>query len=284
MPGRGPSTLALPPFRGAVRQIILANVLIFFALALLSFASGPLGDRFKSLLPLFPYAVVTHGFLWQLVTYAFFNTGIIGTAFALLTLWFTGSMLEDTRGSRWLIELFYLSAVGGAAIATLLAALPLLSHGRYSFFGIQPLVAGAGVSAPLFGVLVAFAVLFGDVEFLLFFLLRIKAKYIVVLGVLIDLASLVRERDSFSALLSLSCGLCGFLFVKFAARRGVFFSLNERYFGAKNDYIRWKRRRAARKFEVYMRKQNRVVRFDSEGRYIEPEEERKQPKDRSWMN
>ena len=284
MPGRGPSTLALPPFRGAVRQIVLANVLIFFALALLTYASASLGDSFKSLLPLFPFAVVRHGFLWQLITYAFFNTGILGTAFALLTLWFTGSMLEDARGSRWFVELFYLSAVSGAAIATALASIPLLTHGRYSFFGIQPLVAGAGVSAPLFGVLVAFAALFGDVEFLLFFLIRIKAKYIVVLGVLIDLASLVRERDSFSALLSLSCGLCGFLFVKFAARRGLTFSVAERYFGARNDYFRWKRRRAARKFEVYMRKQNRVVKFDEEGRYIAPEDERKSSKDRSWMN
>ena len=32
------------------------------------------------------------------------------------------------------------------------------------------------------------------------------------------------------------------------------------------------RRRAARKFEVYMRKQNREVKFDAEGRYIEPED------------
>jgi membrane associated rhomboid family serine protease len=273
MPSRGPSTLALPPFRGAVRQIVLANVLLFFLLALLSFASPAMGDSFKSLLPLFPYSVVKHGFLWQLITYAFFNTGILGTAFSLLTLWFTGSMLEDTRGPRWFVELFYTSAFGGAVIATLLAALPLLTHGRVSFLGMQPLVAGAGVSAPLFGVLVAFAVLFGDVEFLLFFLLRIKAKYIVVLGVLIDLATLVRERDSFSALLSLCCGLCGYLFVRFAARRGLSFALNERYFGMRNDYLRWKRRRAARKFEVYMRKQNRTVRFDNEGRYIEPEDE-----------
>lgn len=284
MPGRGPSTLALPPFRGAVRQIILANVLLFFALALVSYASQAFGESIKSLLPLIPDAVVRHGYLWQLLTYAFFNTGIIGTAFALLTLWFTGSMLEDTRGSRWFVELFYLSVTGGAALATLLACLPLLTGGHASFFGMRPQVIAAGVSAPLFGVLVAFAVLFGEVEFLLFFVLRIKAKYIVVLGVLIDLATLIRERDSFSALLSLSCGLCGLLYVKFAARRGVGFAMGERYFGMRNRYFRWKRRRAARKFEVYMRKQNREVRFDDEGRYIEPEEERRDPKDRTWMH
>jgi hypothetical protein len=37
----------------------------------------------------------------------------------------------------------------------------------------------------------------------------------------------------------------------------------------RNKYYRWKRRRAARKFEVYMRSQGRTVRFDGSGRPID---------------
>jgi hypothetical protein len=133
-------------------------------------------------------------------------------------------------------------------------------------------------------VLVAFALLFGDLEFLLFFVLRMKAKYMVILGTLIYIATLLRERDSFSALLTLCCGLAGFLYVKWAHRKGMGAMASERYFGLRNDYYRWKRRRAARKFEVYMRKQDRVVKFDEDGRYIAPEDERKNPNDRKWMN
>jgi DNA-binding transcriptional regulator/RsmH inhibitor MraZ len=44
------------------------------------------------------------------------------------------------------------------------------------------------------------------------------------------------------------------------------------------------RRRAARKFEVYMRKQNREVHFDKDGRYVDPDELRKNPNDKRWMN
>ena len=62
------------------------------------------------------------------------------------------------------------------------------------------------------------------------------------------------------------------------------YASSERYYAARNDYYRWKRRRAARKFEVYMRKQDRVVKFDKDGRYIAPDDERRDPKDRSWMN
>jgi hypothetical protein len=41
----------------------------------------------------------------------------------------------------------------------------------------------------------------------------------------------------------------------------------------RNSYYRWKRRRAARKFEVYMRKHDRKVTFDEHGNYIPPEED-----------
>ena len=48
--------------------------------------------------------------------------------------------------------------------------------------------------------------------------------------------------------------LFGFLYVKMVSRRGIMFGVSERYFRIRNGYYRWKRRRAARKFEVYMRK------------------------------
>ncbi len=267
-----------------MRQLVLVLVGLFFGLALLDFVSQPAGIFVRAMLLLEPSAVFAHLRVWQLLSYAFLNFGILNTAFSLLTLWFTGTMLEESRGPRWFLELFYLSAVGGAALATVLAALPLLTGGRLSFLGISPISAAAGVSAPLFGVLVAFAVLFGDVEFLLFFLLRIKAKYMVTLGALLYVATLLRERDSFSALLTLCCGLAGFVYVKTARRTGIAAVATERYFGMRNDYYRWKRRRAARKFEVYMRKQDRVVKFDDDGRYIAPEDEKRDPKDRKWMN
>ena len=284
MPGRGPVTLSLPAFRGAVRQLVLVLVALFFGLALIDFVSQPMGLLLRAMLLLEPAQAIGHLHVWQLLTYAFLNTGILNTAFALLTLWFTGAMLEDARGPRWFVELFYSTVFGGALLASLLASLPMFTGGRVSFLGIRPVVAAAGVSPALFGVLVAFALLFGDVEFLLFFVVRLKAKYLVILGALLYVATLLREKDSFSALLTLCCGLAGLLYVRLAHRRGLAGAATERYYGLRNDYFRWKRRRAARKFEVYMRKQDRVVKFDEDGRYIAPEDERKNPKDRKWMN
>jgi hypothetical protein len=42
----------------------------------------------------------------------------------------------------------------------------------------------------------------------------------------------------------------------------------------RNFYYRWRRRRAARKFEVYMRSQGRTVRFDSKGRQIDDQDDK----------
>ena len=47
--------------------------------------------------------------------------------------------------------------------------------------------------------------------------------------------------------------LFGYLYLKFVPRRGLAFAFSEGYFSTRNSYHRWKRRRAARKFQVYMR-------------------------------
>jgi hypothetical protein len=53
----------------------------------------------------------------------------------------------------------------------------------------------------------------------------------------------------------------------------VHFAFSEKWYAVRNRYYRWKRRRAARKFEVYMRKQGRTVRFDGRGRQIDDDDQ-----------
>ena len=109
----------------------------------------------------------------------------------------------------------------------------------------------------------------------------------VAIFVLIDLATLLKADAFFDALLHLTGALCGFLYLKFVPRRGLAYAITERYFSLRNDYYRSRRRRAARKFELYMGKQGRDdVRFDKEGRYIDPDKDRAQrdQNDRRWMN
>ena len=275
MPRSGPISLSLPAFQGTTRKLILLNVGAFFGLLLLRWLSPQLEAVLFSHLLLEPLAVA-HGEVWQLLTYSFVEQGIIGILFGMLTLWFTGSLLEPSFGGRWLGELYLTSVIGGALLASAVSFTHLL--------GLRPDVPATGAWAGIFGLMLGIAMLFGEQEFLLWFVLRIRAKYMVAIYILIAIAMLLKQADSFGALLQLSGALFGALYVKFAPRRGIAFGFSERYFGIRNNYYRWKRRRAARKFEVYMRKQNREVHFDKDGRYVDPDELRKNPNDKRWMN
>jgi hypothetical protein len=58
----------------------------------------------------------------------------------------------------------------------------------------------------------------------------------------------------------------------FLTRSRVGPSVSEWYFGLRNSYYRWKRKKAAKKFEVYMRDHDRKVTFDEHGNYVPPDE------------
>jgi hypothetical protein len=194
----------------------------------------------------------------------------------MLTLWFIGSFLETSKGSRWLLEIYFLSAVGGGLIGSALS----FTH----VFHSSPLSTTSSADGALFGLLAAFGTLFGDLEIYMFPLpVAIKAKYLVIVYMLVEVALLLSGGPPLAYFTILSGALIGFLFARRAPRRGLSTGFSEGLFSLRNNYYRWKRRRVARKFEVYMRKQNRDVRFDSEGRYIDPDEKR-DPNDRKWMN
>jgi hypothetical protein len=78
----------------------------------------------------------------------------------------------------------------------------------------------------------------------------------------------------------------GYVWYALFLTRRTTIGLSEKYFSMRNSYYRWKRRRAARKFEVYMRDHNRTVTFDEHGNYIPPEDnEKKNGGSKSgWVN
>ena len=270
---RSAGLLTFPDFSGFTRKLILWNLGAYFALVLLGVASSHSAFLLFAWTALFPPAVF-HGYIWQLVTYSFVHQGILNTAFELLSLWFLGSFLEATHGSRWLAEIYFASVVGAGLAALALYAVP--PHGGSALTGCY---------GGIFGLLIAFGVLYGDQQFMMFPLpMMIRAKYLVWVYMLITLAMLFSSERAF-AFSQLGGALFGYLYIKFAPRRGFAMASSNRYFGFRNNYYRWKRRRAARKFEVYMREQNRDVSIDKEGRYIDPDKDLgKDPNDRRWMN
>jgi membrane associated rhomboid family serine protease len=260
MPKFGSSPFAFPDFRGATRRLILTNLAAFFALWIVGFASPFQANRIGALLTFDPFAFV-HGWLWQPFTYSFVHSGLLGTLFELLSLWFLAGFLEGFHNAKWLTGLYAMSSTLSPRL--LGAPIPL-----YGCFG------------GIFGLLAAIGLLYGDTQFMMFPLpIGIKARYLVIIYALISIAMLFSQQRMY-AFSQLGGALAGLLFVRTAPRHGISFMMSEGLYGMRNRYYRWKRRRAARKFQVYMKKQGRTVKFDGQGRLIDEDD----PNDKKRWN
>ena len=157
----GSTTLALPPFEGATRQLVLICLGVFFLQAILSWVlPANLFAVVFGHLGLIPRELF-HGAVWQLLTFTFVPMDILGELFTLIFLWFIGSMLEELRGARWLYELFFTSAIAGGLLASLISFTHVL--------GLSPASDGSSPYAAIYGLLIAIYVLMGETEFLFFF-------------------------------------------------------------------------------------------------------------------
>jgi membrane associated rhomboid family serine protease len=261
MPRLGSSPFSFPDFRGATRLLVLVNLFAFFLMLAAGLISPRAGNELIDLFSLQPLLFV-HGALWQPLTYSLIHVGLVGTLFELLSLWFLAGFLEQLHTSNWIIGLYAASVLGTAAAALAIYEISTAMHAELMQIPLY------GCFGGIFGMLVAMGVLYGDMEFLLFFTIGIKARYMAVLYGLISIAMLFGQQRMY-AFAQLGGALAGMLFIRFAPRRGWSFVFSEQVYGLRNRYYRWKRRRAARKFEVYMRAQGRTVRFDGQGRQLD---------------
>ena len=260
MPRVGASPFSFPSFRGFTRQIVLINLATYFALTIAFVAAPQIAAAAGDLV--FTPETFLHGALWQPLTYSFIHSGILSTLFELLSLWFLVGFLEDLHSTNWVIGLYFASVVGTAA-----AALAIFGASGTLGFSL-PQIPLYGCFGGIFGLLVAIGVLYGDMEFLLFFTIGIKARYMAIIYALVSIAMLFGAQRMY-AFSELGGAIVGLLWIRFAPRRGPSFVFSEKWYGLRNRYYRWKRRKAAKKFEVYMRSQGRTVRFDGQGRQLD---------------
>lgn len=269
-------TLSFPPFTKAVIWLLSINTAVFLALTAFPRGAGWAFDH----LGLVPADVVLHFAIWQIVTYSFIHVGFWHWFGNMLGLWMFGSTFESSWGLRRFLELFFTGVIGAALTTIVLSFAHLLGN---------PLQATVGASGGVFAILMAFGMVFGENEIMLIpFPFLLKAKYFVLILIVVTVAFAISGEGSTAYLAHLGGLFFGYLYVKFAPARGLFarFSFSEWFYGLRNSYYGWRRKRAAKKFEVYMRKHDREVTFDERGNYVPPEDtEKKNGGSKSgWVN
>jgi membrane associated rhomboid family serine protease len=262
MPRIGSTSFAFPEFHGATRRLVLWNLIAYFTLLVLGLFSAVNASLLAASCEFTP-SLFLHNALWQPFTYSLIHPTLLGTLFELLSLWFLAGFLEGTHSSNWVMGLYVASVLG-----TAIAAVAIYACSHTLGFSASA-VSLYGCFGGIFGLLVAIGTLYGDVQFMLFPLpIGIKARYLAIIYGLIAVAMLFGEQKMY-AFAQLGGALAGMFYIHVAPRRGLSFGFSERWYGLRNRYYRWKRRRASRKFEVYMRSQGRTVRFDGQGRQLD---------------
>jgi membrane associated rhomboid family serine protease len=254
--------LNMPPFGGAVKWLIIVNAAVFVLQTLLLAFGRSLAKVSFDLLALTPGAVA-QGYVWQALTYQFVHADTMHLLFNLLAIWMFGSAMEAHWGRNRFLRIYLLGGFG--------AAIVFMTVAFVGGFGLTPATQLVGASGAIFAIITAYGVTFANAQVYLFpFPIALKAKYLVGIILAIAVLGLLRFENPGSAIAHLGGALTGFLYTRFAPRRGVTFMFSEGYYGVVNRYHRWKRRQAAKKFEVFMRKHDRSEYFDEFGNYRDP--------------
>ncbi|MEW9623683.1 rhomboid family intramembrane serine protease [Rhodanobacter geophilus] len=160
----------LPP---VTRYLLIANVLVFALQQLLPDASSLVLISHFALWPLgpSPYSNVAGFEPWQLVTYAFMHGGFEHILFNMFGLYMFGGVIERTFGARNYTIYYFVCAIV-AAVAQLLVV-------KYFTHGFYPTI---GASGALFGLLLAFGMLYPHEKMFLIFLPIPMPAWLFVIG------------------------------------------------------------------------------------------------------
>ncbi len=148
-------------------RTILATTLIAYLLQV--FLPMILGVDQRFMIEMFGFVPTVEGTLyqpWRLVTYLFLHGGFWHLVFNMLWLWWMGRVVEETLGPRVFIVLYFGSGIGGALINL---ALTSIWAGNLTI----------GASGAVFGIMVAFAMLYPTAPIMLFLLPPIEARWVV---------------------------------------------------------------------------------------------------------
>jgi membrane associated rhomboid family serine protease len=227
-----------------VKWLVISNVAVYCVFFFIGRIAGNAGNGLYTswLLDLVPAAVI-RGAVWQLVTYLFLHDlgSLWHILFNMLTLWMFGASIEETWGTRRFLIYYFVCGIG-AGICVVVANL--------TPFG-DPYQRVIGASGAIYGLLLAFGMLFPNQTVLFSFLFPIKAKYMVMIFGAIAFFSSFQNGSTVSNLAHLGGMLFGFVYMKtqFGSRIGGSFD-----FDFRQRWKEYKLQRARKKFKVYLKK------------------------------
>ena len=205
-------------FPPVIKALLITNVAVFIILGLggkmFTLGGIPLEYIFNYYLGLMPLG---HGFYpWQLITYQFMHADFLHILYNMFFgLWMFGMEVEHAWGSKRFLTYYLLCGVVAGLTQLLLAPMlePMSVIDRTGA-GIPTI----GASGAVYGVLVAFAMLFPDRYIYLYFLVPLKAKYFI-FGLIVFGVLSVGSQTAIANLAHLGGAVAGYIYILILTKR-----------------------------------------------------------------
>lgn len=210
----------------AVKLILIVNVGMFLLTQV-----APLAV--VDLLGLTPSDVLERARVWQLVTYLFVHSpGSIGhILFNMLAVWMFGTELERRWGTPFFVKFYFVCGVGAAFCSIVAAFLPFDATARlYETTTI-------GASGAVYGLLMAWALIFPHREILFMFIFPLKARiFVLLVGAIAFFSAINASGGPVASIAHLGGLLAGWLFLQ--GPRGLIMEVRRQIARRKMDRMR----------------------------------------------
>jgi membrane associated rhomboid family serine protease len=160
-----------------VKNILIINVILFVAQEIM----GRSGINLAQYLGLFPIGTAYFK-PYQFITYMFMHADLTHIFFNMFGVYMFGSILENIWGAKRFLNFYLLCGLGAAALQVSINYLT----GDFAYL--------VGASGALFGLLVAFAMMFPNTHLNIYFLIPVKAKYLVTAYAAFEVIAAVLNR------------------------------------------------------------------------------------------
>lgn len=204
----------MPP---VIKILLFINIVVYLIFNVL-FDNTELNAYFQYYGALHGSAARAEFYPWQLVTYMFMHGGFSHIAFNMLALWMFGVEIENYWGSNRFLTYYMITGIGA---------------GLCQIF-IFPDSSVVGASGAVYGVLLAFGMMFPDRIIFVSLIVPMKAKYFVMLYGVIELISGFTRSGNIAHFAHLGGMLFGFLLIKYWQRGGDFSRLWRNFVNSMN--------------------------------------------------
>jgi len=178
----------------AIKFLLIFNTGVFFLQLFLN-------PQILYLFGLVPYLVWHDFYLWQLFTYQFLHGGLFHILFNMFALWMFGCDLERRWGSNFFLKYYFVSVVGGGILNTL--------------FVPTQMAPSIGASAGIYGVLLAYGLIYPNRIVYFYFLFPIKMKhFVLIIGAIEFYSSIAASHSGIAHLAHLGGMAFGYVYLR----------------------------------------------------------------------